>query len=62
MMLILIFFERRKTTRLKYDPPYIKKPIAKFAGAPAVGNHHSAEEMSLDGSSKLVYGNLSQFR
>lgn len=45
---------RRKTTRLKYDPPYVKKPMAKgYAGA-ATANHHSVEEVSLDGSNKLI--------
>uniref|UniRef100_A0A336MZJ4 CSON003544 protein n=1 Tax=Culicoides sonorensis TaxID=179676 RepID=A0A336MZJ4_CULSO len=53
---------RRKTTRLKYDPPYIKKPMAKFTGPTALVNHHTAEEVSLDGSNKLVYGNITQFR
>lgn len=49
---------RRKTTRTKYDPPYIKKPIIKGAGN---SNHVSVEEVSLDGSNKLItYGN--QFR
>lgn len=49
---------RRKTTRIKYDPPYIKKPIIKGAGN---SNHVSVEEVSLDGSNKLItYGN--QFR
>ncbi|XP_031627825.1 disintegrin and metalloproteinase domain-containing protein unc-71 [Contarinia nasturtii] len=45
----------RKTTRTKYDPPYIKKPIIKGAGN---SNHVSVEEVSLDGSNKLItYGN-----
>lgn len=49
---------RRKTTRTKYDPPYIKKPVIKGAGN---SNHVSVEEVSLDGSNKLItYGN--QFR
>ncbi|XP_055390177.1 disintegrin and metalloproteinase domain-containing protein unc-71 isoform X3 [Condylostylus longicornis] len=55
---------RRKTTRLKYDPPYSKKPIAKaYGGAGTTANHHqSVEEVSLDGSSKLMYGNQTVFR
>ncbi|XP_067640130.1 disintegrin and metalloproteinase domain-containing protein unc-71 isoform X10 [Eurosta solidaginis] len=55
---------RRKTTTLKYDPPYSKKPIAKgYASAAATAaNHHSVEEVSLDGSSKLVYANQAGFR
>lgn len=49
---------RRKSTRTKYDPPYIKKTIIKGAGN---SNHVSVEEVSLDGSNKLItYGN--QFR
>lgn len=73
-------FYRRKTTTLKYDPPYSKKPIAKGYGGGAgpgvtgsgnvamgvttnsTGNHHSMEEVSLDGSSKLVYANQAGFR
>ncbi|XP_055911634.1 disintegrin and metalloproteinase domain-containing protein unc-71 isoform X1 [Eupeodes corollae] len=50
---------RRKTTTLKYDPPYLKKPIAKAGNA---ANHHSVEEVSLDGSSKLMYQNQTGFR
>ncbi|XP_030378642.1 uncharacterized protein LOC115627181 [Scaptodrosophila lebanonensis] len=54
---------RRKTTTLKYDPPYSKKPIAKsYGGAATAPNHHSVEEVSLDGSSKLVYANQAGFR
>ncbi|KAL9881597.1 LOW QUALITY PROTEIN: disintegrin and metalloproteinase domain-containing protein mind-meld [Glossina fuscipes fuscipes] len=53
---------RRKTTTLKYDPPYTKKPIAKgYGGAATAANHHSVEEVSLDGSSKLVYANQAGF-
>lgn len=49
---------KRKTNRTKYDPPYTKKPIIKGAGN---SNHVSVEEVSLDGSNKLItYGN--QFR
>jgi hypothetical protein len=51
---------RRKTTRLKYDPPYVKKPAAKYI-ATANTNHHSIEEMSLDGTNKLMYNNQNQF-
>lgn len=48
---------RRKSTRMKYDPPYTKKPIIK--GGAANSNHHSVDEVSLDGSNKLIttYGN-----
>ncbi|XP_037932465.1 uncharacterized protein LOC119667246 [Teleopsis dalmanni] len=54
---------RRKTTTLKYDPPYSKKPIAKgYGGAGTAANHHSVEEVSLDGSGKLVYANQAGFR
>ncbi|XP_063707352.1 disintegrin and metalloproteinase domain-containing protein 22 isoform X2 [Culicoides brevitarsis] len=52
---------RRKSTRLKYDPPYIKKPIAKYPGQTALANHRNAEEVSLDGSNKLVYGNIAPY-
>lgn len=93
-------FYRRKTTTLKYDPPYSKKPMAKgFAGGPGGGvggggggpggvggggggpggpgnvamgittnstanhhHHHAMDEVSLDGSSKLVYANQAGFR
>lgn len=42
---------------MKYDPPYTKKSINKTYGAGNV-NHHSMEEVSLDGSNKLItYGN-----
>ncbi|KAG5678287.1 hypothetical protein PVAND_007974 [Polypedilum vanderplanki] len=51
---------RRKTTRLKYDPPYVKKPMAKYVTT-ANANHHSIEEMSLDGSNKLMFNNQNQF-
>ncbi|XP_060665493.1 uncharacterized protein LOC132797745 isoform X8 [Drosophila nasuta] len=54
---------RRKTTTLKYDPPFSKKPIPKgYGGAATAPNHHSVEEVSLDGSSKLVYANQAGFR
>ncbi|XP_043067293.1 disintegrin and metalloproteinase domain-containing protein unc-71 isoform X4 [Drosophila bipectinata] len=54
---------RRKTTTLKYDPPYAKKPITKNYGGPlSAPNHNSVEEVSLDGSSKLVYANQTGFR
>lgn len=40
---------------MKYDVPYQKKPIIKGSSN---SNHHSVEEVSLDGSSKLItYGN-----
>ncbi|XP_073834320.1 disintegrin and metalloproteinase domain-containing protein mind-meld isoform X4 [Musca autumnalis] len=55
---------RRKTTTLKYDPPYTKKPMAKAYGAPpaTAPNHQSVEEISQDGSNKLnVYENQSGF-
>lgn len=49
---------RRKTTRMKYDPPYTKKSIGKSYGGSGNANHHSVEEVSLDGSNKLItYGN-----
>lgn len=52
---------RRKTTTLKYDPPYVKKPMAKYVTS-ANANHHSIdEEMSLDGSNKLMLNNPNQF-
>ncbi|KAH8267598.1 hypothetical protein KR026_010842, partial [Drosophila bipectinata] len=48
---------------LKYDPPYAKKPITKNYGGPlSAPNHNSVEEVSLDGSSKLVYANQTGFR
>ncbi|XP_046802620.1 uncharacterized protein LOC111677536 isoform X5 [Lucilia cuprina] len=53
---------RRKTTTLKYDPPYTKKPMAKAYGAAVTAaNHHSVEEVSPDGSNKLVYANQPGF-
>ncbi|KAL9695020.1 hypothetical protein quinque_014305 [Culex quinquefasciatus] len=55
---------RKKTTRLKYDPPYAKKPMAKYvSGANANANHHhSQDDISLDGS-KIMFGNqTTQFR
>lgn len=60
-----IFFGsiRRKTTRLSYDPPYVKKPIAKTYGGQGAANHHSVEEVSLDGSNKLItYGSAPGYR
>ncbi|CAO1336972.1 unnamed protein product [Diamesa tonsa] len=48
---------RRKTTRLKYDPPYIKKPITKYVTTATANHHHSVEEVSLDGSNKLMFAN-----
>ncbi|ALC49632.1 mmd, partial [Drosophila busckii] len=54
---------RRKTTTLKYDAPFSKKPMPKgYGGAATAPNHHSVEEVSLDGSSKLVYANQAGFR
>ncbi|XP_037919023.1 disintegrin and metalloproteinase domain-containing protein unc-71 isoform X3 [Hermetia illucens] len=55
---------RRKTTRLKYDQPYNKKPMAKaYGGAGTTANHTSVEEVSLDGSNKLTgYGNQTGYR
>lgn len=43
---------------MKYDPPYTKKPITKAYSSAGNANHHSVEEVSLDGSNKLItYGN-----
>lgn len=43
---------------MKYDPPYTKKSIGKTYGGAGNANHHSVEEVSLDGSNKLItYGN-----
>lgn len=43
---------------MKYDPPYTKKSIAKSYGGAGNANHRSVEEVSLDGSNKLItYGN-----
>lgn len=57
--LVLPTLRRRKTTRMKYDPPYTKKPSKAYTGGAASNaNHHSVEEVSLDGSNKLItYGN-----
>lgn len=53
---------RRKNPVRKYDPPYIKKPMAKHGGS-VNANHRSVEEVSLDGSNKLItYGNQASFR
>lgn len=42
---------------MKYDPPYTKKPSKSYASG-TNANHHSVEEVSLDGSNKLItYGN-----
>ncbi|XP_055586566.1 uncharacterized protein LOC129739173 isoform X3 [Uranotaenia lowii] len=54
---------RKKTTRFKYDPPYVKKPMAKYVGGPANANHHSQDDISLEGSNKLMFTNQNaQFR
>ncbi|XP_052861925.1 uncharacterized protein LOC128268731 [Anopheles cruzii] len=54
---------RKKTTRLKYDPPYVKKPMAKYVGSVTAANHHSQDDISLAGSNKLIFGNqTTQFR
>lgn len=53
---------RRKNPVRKYDPPYIKKPMVKHGGS-VNANHRSVEEVSLDGSNKLItYGNQASFR
>ncbi|XP_021701445.1 uncharacterized protein LOC5569251 isoform X4 [Aedes aegypti] len=51
---------RKKTTRLKYDPPYVKKPMAKYVTNNA--NHHSQEDISPDDPNKLMYGNQMHHR
>lgn len=38
----------------------MKKPIAKYVSN-VTANHHSVEEVSLDGSNKLVFSNQTQF-
>ncbi|XP_050076828.1 uncharacterized protein LOC126563597 isoform X8 [Anopheles maculipalpis] len=54
---------RKKTTRLKYDPPYVKKPMAKYVGGATAANHHSQDDVSLEGSNKMMFGNqTTQFR
>uniref|UniRef100_A0A182FYB1 Uncharacterized protein n=1 Tax=Anopheles albimanus TaxID=7167 RepID=A0A182FYB1_ANOAL len=54
---------RKKTTRLKYDPPYVKKPVAKYVGGATQANHHSQDDISLAGSNKMMFGNqTTQFR
>ncbi|XP_070509632.1 disintegrin and metalloproteinase domain-containing protein 12 isoform X4 [Chironomus tepperi] len=55
---------RRKTTRLKYDPPYAKKPMAKYVASNSNANHHTIEEMSLDPTNKYnnqMFNNQNQF-
>jgi hypothetical protein len=56
----VLITSRRKTTRLKYEAPYMKKPIAKYVSN-VTANHHSVEEVSLDGSNKLTFQNQNQF-
>ncbi|XP_062538565.1 uncharacterized protein LOC134206849 [Armigeres subalbatus] len=51
---------RKKTTRLKYDPPYVKKPMAKYVTNNA--NHHSQEDISPDDPNKLMYSNQMHHR
>lgn len=58
----IVQHNRRKNPVRKYDPPYIKKPMAKHGGS-VNANHRSVEEVSLDGSNKLItYGNQTSFR
>jgi hypothetical protein len=49
---------RRKTSQLKYEPPYSKKPnLSKYTNP---GNMtHPGEEMPMDGSNKLIFTNPS---
>ncbi|XP_072944170.1 zinc metalloproteinase-disintegrin-like NaMP [Epargyreus clarus] len=48
---------RKKSTLPKYDPPYVKKPIAKsFAGGSTASNN-SQEDISLDGGKMHSFNN-----
>jgi hypothetical protein len=49
---------------LKYDPPYAKKPMAKYVASNSNANHHTIEEMSLDPTNKYnnqMFNNQNQF-
>ncbi|KOB72726.1 Disintegrin and metalloproteinase domain-containing protein 22, partial [Operophtera brumata] len=48
---------RKKSTSRKYDPPYVKKPIAKsFAGGSTTSNN-SQEDISMDGGKMHSFNN-----
>lgn len=50
-------YSRKKSTSRKYDPPYVKKPIAKsFAGGSTTSNN-SQEDISLDGGKMHSFNN-----
>lgn len=52
---------RKKSTSRKYDPPYVKKPIAKsFAGGSTTSNN-SQEDISMDGGKLHSFNNTFRY-
>ncbi|XP_050559266.1 disintegrin and metalloproteinase domain-containing protein 11 isoform X7 [Spodoptera frugiperda] len=48
---------RKKSTSRKYDPPYVKKPIAKSFAAGSTTSNNSQEDISLDGGKMHSFNN-----
>ncbi|KAI5646154.1 reprolysin (M12B) family zinc metalloprotease domain-containing protein [Phthorimaea operculella] len=48
---------RRKSTLPKYDPPYVKKPIAKSFAAGSTTSNNSQEDISIDGGKMHSFNN-----
>ncbi|XP_061383408.1 disintegrin and metalloproteinase domain-containing protein 22 isoform X4 [Danaus plexippus] len=48
---------RKKSTLPKYDPPYVKKPIAKSFAAGSTTSNNSQEDISLDGGKMHSFNN-----
>ncbi|XP_064071779.1 disintegrin and metalloproteinase domain-containing protein 22 isoform X2 [Vanessa tameamea] len=48
---------RKKSTLPKYDPPYVKKPIAKSFAAGSTTSNNSQEDISLDGGKMHAFNN-----
>ncbi|XP_045785529.1 disintegrin and metalloproteinase domain-containing protein 22 isoform X1 [Maniola jurtina] len=48
---------RKKSTLPKYDPPYVKKPIAKSFAAGSTTSNNSQEDISIDGGKLHSFNN-----
>ncbi|CAH0718717.1 unnamed protein product, partial [Brenthis ino] len=48
---------RKKSTLPKYDPPYVKKPIAKSFAAGSTTSNNSQEDISMDGGKMHAFNN-----
>lgn len=56
------FWPIRKSASLRYDPPYVKKPIPKTFPGGSAGSNHSQDDVSLEGGKIPPYNNMPPYR